>query len=125
MNSLFKHTWRFEWKKPPLSLNDRMHHMAKAKITAAIRADMHARARTVPEMERCEVFLVWFVTDKRRRDDENPVPTLKALCDGLIDAEVVEDDTSVYMIKRMPSIVYIPKSQDVAHFEFTLRELAS
>lgn len=120
----FEHTWRFDWPKAPLSLNYRLHRMAEAKIVKELRSTMHALARNVPEMERCEVRLVWFVNDKRRRDNENPVSTLKALCDGIVDAEIVQDDTASFMVKHMPEIRYVPRTVDVAHFEFTIRELA-
>jgi crossover junction endodeoxyribonuclease RusA len=121
----FSTTFRFDWKKAPLSLNDRMHHMQKANITKRLRTDMHAMARHIPDLGRCEVRLVWFVNTKARRDDENPVPTLKALCDGLVDAEIVEDDTAEFMVKHMPQIRYIPKSVDVAHFEFTVTQIGA
>lgn len=120
----FEHTWRFDWPKAPLSLNYRLHRMVEAKIVKELRSTMHALARTVPEMERCEVRLVWYVNDKRRRDNENPVSTLKALCDGIVDAEIVQDDTASFMVKHMPEIRYVPRTVDVAHFEFTIRELA-
>ena len=120
----FSTTFRFPWTSPPLSLNQRMHHMVKAKITAELRAEMHAKARHIPDLGRCEVRLIWYVNTKTRRDDENPVPTLKALCDGLVDAEIVEDDTSEFMVKHMPEIRYVHKSVDLAHFEFTVRQIA-
>lgn len=108
------HEFEFPWPKPPLSLNYRMHHMQAAKLTKEIRGLMHARARKLPQMERCRVELVWYVNTKTRRDDENPVPTLKALCDGLVDAEVVPDDTAEFMVKLMPRIEYRPKSEGLA-----------
>ncbi|MCW4458162.1 MULTISPECIES: hypothetical protein [Microbacteriaceae] len=119
---LFETTFTFDWVKPPLSLNYRLHRMAEAKIVKDLRSLMHAKARHVPELERIEVRLVWFVKDRRRRDDENPVATLKALCDGLVDAEVVPDDTREFMVKHMPEIRY--EKGCVPHFEFTLKELA-
>jgi crossover junction endodeoxyribonuclease RusA len=119
----FTQTFRFDWTKAPLSLNYRLHRMAEAKITKEIRSTMHALARHIPDLGRCEVRLVWFVNTKTRRDDENPVATLKALCDGLVDAEVVEDDTRKFMLKHMPEIVYVHKSVDVAHFEFTVTQI--
>ena len=118
----FEHTWRFEWPKAPLSLNYRLHRMAEAKIVKELRSTMHALARNVPEMERCEVWLTWYVKSSRRRDEENIVPVLKALCDGLIDAEIVTDDTPAYMHKHMPRIELAAKG-DVAHFALTIREL--
>ena len=116
-------TFRFEWTKAPLSLNYRMHRMAEAKIVKELRTMMHVKARHIPNMERVEVALVWFVNTRTRRDNENPIPTLKALCDGLVDADVVDDDTDVFMRKLMPEIRYIHKSVDVAHFEFRVTEI--
>jgi crossover junction endodeoxyribonuclease RusA len=124
-DKLFTTTFRFEWTKAPLSLNYRLNKFAEAKIVKELRTMMYVKARAIPFMTRCQVSLVWFVNDHRRRDDENPVSTLKALCDGLVDAEVVEDDTRQYMVKDMPEIRYVHKKTDIAHFEFTVRELAS
>ncbi|GAA1788168.1 hypothetical protein [Agromyces lapidis] len=118
---MFTKTFEFEWTKPPLSLNYRMHRMQEAKIVKEVRTLMHASARHMPDLGRCEVRLVWFVKDRRRRDDENPVSTLKALCDGLVDAEVVPDDTHEYMVKHMPEIRYVPGC--TPHFEFTVTEI--
>lgn len=123
MTAPFSQTFRFDWTKAPLSLNYRMHRMAEAKVVKEVRSLMHAQARHIPDLGRCEVRLVWFVNTRTRRDNENPVATLKALCDGLVDAGVVEDDTQEFMKKHMPEIVYIPKSVDVAHFELTITEL--
>lgn len=112
----------FDWSKPPLSLNYRMHHMQAAKITRELRTLMCAKARHLPDMTRCEVTLTWFVNTRTRRDDENPVPTLKALCDGLVDAEVVPDDTNEFMVKHLPRIVYRPKV--AAGFRLTVRDIS-
>lgn len=98
---------------PPLSLNQRLHWAKKSKITKELRMIARARARHIPDLPACAVELVWFVKDRRRRDTDNPVPTLKALCDGLVDAEVVPDDTPEYMHKRPVQIIYRP-SQDAA-----------
>lgn len=119
----YTETWRFDWPKAPLSLNHRMHRMQEAGIVKRLRGDMHALARHIPELGRCEVRLVWYVTTNHRRDEENIVPVLKALCDGLVDAEIVADDVPKYMRKLMPEIVKIDKRADVAHFEFTVKEL--
>ena len=118
---LFTTTFSFEWTKAPLSMNDRLHHIVKAKKVAELRALMHAMARHVPELERCEVHLVQFVRDRRTRDDENLVATLKPLCDGLVDAEIVPDDTRRYMVKHMPEVRWVPGC--TPHFELHLREL--
>jgi len=119
---LFTQTFEFPWTKAPLSLNYRMHRMQAANITKDIRATMHAKARHVPDLGKCRVELVWWVNTKVRRDEENIVPILKALCDGLIDAEIVDDDTPEFMRKMMPEIRYVKKSVRVACFEFTITQ---
>jgi len=122
---VFETTFTFDWVKAPLSLNYRMHRMQEAKITKEIRALMHASGRRIPTMDRCKVELVWWVNTKHRRDEENIVPVLKALCDGLVDAEVVTDDTPEFMVKMMPAIRYVKKSERVSCFEFTVSEVAA
>jgi hypothetical protein len=96
----------FDWPRPPLSMNQRLHRMQEAKLTAMVRAAARERFRTFPPVERVEVLMTWTVKDRRRRDAENPVATLKALCDGLVDAGIVPDDTPQYMTKHMPVITY-------------------
>ena len=122
--ALFTTTFRFEWTKAPLSLNYRMHRMAEAKVVKELRSMMHAKARHIPFIDRCEVRLTWWVTSKHRRDEENIVPVLKALCDGLVDAEVVFDDVPKFMLKHMPRILVLPSKSDVAHFTFEVTEIA-
>lgn len=92
-----------------MTLNQRMHWAVKARLTKDVRLIAKVKARGIPDLERCSVELVWFVTDKRRRDADNPVLTLKALCDGLVDAEIVPDDTPEYMTKLPVRIEYVPK----------------
>ena len=121
----FSTTFTFDWVKAPLSLNYRMHRMQEAKITKAIRSLMHSSGRRIPELARCKVELVWWVNTKHRRDEENIVPVLKALCDGLVDAEVVPDDTPEFMVKMMPAIRFVKKSERVTCFEFTVSEVAA
>jgi hypothetical protein len=98
----------FEYPSPPLSLNDhRMHHMRRANLTRQVRADtarLAAELGGIPPLGRCDVTLIWYVTDSRKRDAENPVPTMKAMCDELVTLGVVEDDTPQFMVKHMPII---------------------
>lgn len=119
----FTTTFVFPWTKAPLSLNYRLHKMVEAKIIKQIRGEMAERGRAVPAMDACDVALTWVVNDRRKRDEENVVPVLKALCDGLVDAGVVPDDTPNFMVKHMPLIRFVPKREQVAHFEFTVSEV--
>jgi crossover junction endodeoxyribonuclease RusA len=101
-------TWTLTlpWTKPPLTLNGRQHHMAKARTTKTVRATaaLLARKYRIPPLARCEVLLTYYPRDKRRRDEDNLVATLKACCDGIVDAQVVRDDTPDLMTKPMPRI---------------------
>ena len=114
--------WRlqFPYTSPPLTANQRMHWARKAKITARLRAEACARAvlAGIPALDYCEVQLTWYVRDKRRRDVDNVVPTLKAICDGLVDAHLVNDDTPNLMHKFMPTIVHTPGA--VPYLELTI-----
>jgi crossover junction endodeoxyribonuclease RusA len=114
--------FEFPWTKAPLSLNDRLHHMVKAKKTAELRSLMAREAAHVGSLRwPIEVALVWVVKDTRRRDEENIVATLKPLCDGLVDAGIVPDDTPEFMVKRMPAIWYEKGAKP--HFELTVWEV--
>jgi crossover junction endodeoxyribonuclease RusA len=96
------------WPKPPLSMNQRRHWAPKARDVATCRswAAWAARAARIPSLTHTTVELVWYVPDKRRRDEDNATETLKPLCDGLVDAGVVPDDTPQWMTKLMPRIEY-------------------
>lgn len=104
--------------RPPLTANERTHHMAKAPKAKRLRAlarDL-AESHGVPAMARCSVALVWLVTDGRKRDEDNVVPTLKHLCDGLVDAGVVPDDVPAYMDKAMPIIARAEKKEQAGMY---------
>lgn len=116
---------RFEYRVPPLSLNQRLHHFEKARITREVREATVLLARRIPALGSCEVTLTWFVIDRRKRDAENPVPTLKAMCDGLVDQGVVVDDTPQYMVKHMPIIQWIDKATDSAHMVLRVASMPS
>lgn len=95
--------------RPWLTANQRLHYMAKARITKKLRTIGEQQGRLFVfehgKQSHVHVWMEWVVTDARRRDSDNTVPTLKALCDGLVDAGVVPDDTPAYMTKHMPSIL--------------------
>lgn len=95
------------WQSPPLSLNDRMHYKLKARWTKTVRgtAFFLARQARIPELARVEVQLLYAPRDGRRRDEDNLVATLKPLCDGLVDAQVVADDDPAHMVKLIPRIL--------------------
>ncbi|UTN92978.1 RusA-like resolvase [Gordonia phage Finkle] len=109
------------WPSPPLSLNDRQHWRAKANKTAAVRHTMHqiAKAARLPRnVDHLTVQLVYRPRDRRRRDTDNLVATLKPICDALAAGTtkhpgygVVQDDTPEWMAKPEPLIVPAEKGK--------------
>lgn len=100
-----EHVLTLDWTSPPLTENQRLNRWEKARRVKDTRLVTALWGRRIRGAERVEVTLTWFVADARKRDEDNVVPTLKALCDGLVDAGVVADDTRRYMVKNMPAIV--------------------
>ena len=105
---------RLPWRTPPLSLNDRGHWAAKAARTARVRRDVVALAaahRLPTGLDRVRVHLVYVPRDRRRRDTDNLVATLKPICDALAAGTgkhpgygLVADDTPEFMSKPEPLI---------------------
>jgi crossover junction endodeoxyribonuclease RusA len=100
--------------RPPLTMNQRLHHYKRAQITKSIRDEVHTRARhmRLPQgLAHITVALHYQAPDRRRRDADNLVPTLKACCDALAAGTtkhpgfgMVADDTPDQMTKPMPTI---------------------
>lgn len=114
-----EHRLVLQYERPPLSLNYRLHFREQARRARALRdaAGLWGRSLRL-RADRVTVGLLWVVGDARRRDADNAVPTLKALCDGLVDAGVVPDDTPRFMVKRMPVIVV--RRGERPHLEFVV-----
>ena len=97
-------TIRLPYARPPISLNSRMHWAPKGKITREIRAmtALKARQARIPAMDSAHIELHWVPADRRKRDSDNPYPTLKAAIDGLKDAGVISiDDDSEHVTSRV------------------------
>lgn len=85
------------YQRPPLSLNGRLHHMARYRITQQIKADAHllaVAARLPKGCQRIAVTLVYEPPDRRRRDIDNLFATIKPAVDGLVAYGLVPDDDS-------------------------------
>lgn len=101
------HTIQLPWDKPPLNANQRMHWTTRARHTKTIRGATYflaLDAKLPTGQSHVAVALHYQPRDNRRRDADNLVPTLKACCDGLVDAYLVADDTPDLMTKLMPVI---------------------
>ncbi|MFD6677527.1 hypothetical protein ACFWDA_24600 [Rhodococcus zopfii] len=95
------------YQNPPLSMNDRKHHMARARITRQIRSTtawLAKQAKVPIGLEHATVCLHYRPRDRRVRDADNLMPVLKAACDGLVDYGLTADDTPELMQKLMPVI---------------------
>ncbi len=112
-------TYPLSWPAPPLTENQRLHWALKNRITRDVRLAGRLLTRRMGPQSRIEVTLVWIVPDHRRRDEDNVVPTLKALCDGIVDAGIVPDDTPAYMVKNMPRILIVPGAKPHMELEVT------
>ena len=104
-------TLNLPYERPPLTANQRMHWAEKARITKRIRNDVawlmkSAKLKRNPlePGQKLHVQLTYTPKTNRRRDTDNLWPTLKAICDGLVDAGLVPDDTPEFMDKPQPII---------------------
>ena len=81
------------WPPKELSPNARLHHMALHRVKKAYRTACWLQARkagmsaaTLLGAEEAEVHLVFYPPDKRNRDADNMLASMKAGLDGLADA---------------------------------------
>lgn len=91
---------------PIVSLNDRDHWAVKGAKVRAWRdaALVLCRAAKIPACTRILVEMHYVPKQSRRRDEDNVVATLKPICDGIVDAKIVLDDTSEYVERVFPII---------------------
>lgn len=110
MTAVESATLTYRYERPPLTSNQRAHWRTRQRWSKVLRVETAAKARAagLTGLGRCRVTLTWYVTTRHRRDADNVVPTLKAMCDGLVDADVVPDDTPELMDKLMPRLEYEP-----------------
>jgi crossover junction endodeoxyribonuclease RusA len=85
------------YSSPPLSMNDRTHWRTQLAIKRQIDGDVRLLAlhKRLPKgCAKADITLVWHPSVKRRRDTDNPMPTLKAAIDSLVRYGLVADDSS-------------------------------
>jgi crossover junction endodeoxyribonuclease RusA len=90
------------YTKPPLSMNDRSHWSKAHREKSRLRDIVFYRCRQlkVPHLDRVAVELHWLPKDRRRRDGDNPMPTIKACVDALVQARVLDDDDTSRVVHR-------------------------
>lgn len=95
-----------------MSMNDRTDWRTRHRQTRAWRHASKVWAlqqlgRSPSERRRppCMVRVEFPVRDNRRRDPHNMAPTVKAIIDGLVDADVWPDDNDKWVIVLDPTFV--------------------
>jgi len=88
----------------PLSLNDRMHHMARARLNVQWKAAtvQALQEAGVPKMELCSLTMFYVPRYRRRHDEDNLVASMKPIADGVVAAGIVPDDTREFMHRNWP-----------------------
>lgn len=104
-------TLALPFQKPPLTLNMRLHHMARWRLEQELQttARVLARAHKVPMCDRISVELHWRPKTRRARDGDNLFATVKPLIDGLRKAGVIADDDSTRVVHRNP-VIHSPET---------------
>ena len=82
-----------------INSNQRLHRMAQAKLTKAWRQASAAAALGIPPFAgRVHITAHIFKPRGGRYDTNNLAPTTKAIVDGLVDAGVLLDDSTEYVV---------------------------
>lgn len=100
------------YKSPPLSLNKKMHWRVEQSWVKQLHHDVIILAmfnKLPKDQARAHVTLVWHPSTRRRRDTDNPTPTLKACIDGLVKYRLVPDDSSEYVSSSV--LILEPKTK--------------
>lgn len=106
---------------PELSPNVRCHWAKKAKAVHLYRelAKIHAMAhRPRLPWKAATVRCRFYVKDKRRRDKDNFLASLKAAFDGIADAGIVADDSA---LTYLPIEIFVDKGNP--RVEIELKEI--
>jgi putative phage holliday junction resolvase len=87
-----------------ISANDRLNPIVKSKITKHLRELAYQMSEPLAEPfspdKPCKVDVIVFAPTRRRMDAPNWYPTVKALIDGMTDADILTDDNN-HIIKKM------------------------
>ena len=105
-----------------LSPNARVHWAQKAAATRAYRTLAHVRGLEalgnvdhLPRWKRATARAIFYVPDRRRRDRDNLLASLKAAFDGFVDAGILEDDAG---LTHLPVVIQV--DQDNPRVEIRL-----
>lgn len=111
---------------PWLNANQRVDLRAQTPDRRAWRDAAHvwAKAAKLPRLHHVHIVAVFHFRENRRRDIHNWYPTIKACVDGLIDYELLPDDSTKYLIG--PDLrVGDPSINPVGSIDLTITELTA
>ncbi len=112
---------RLPWPPPELSPNARVHWAEKQRATRDYRFECFASAanhrisetfarrpvrRRTPLSTPVTARVVFVVPDRRRRDLDNALASMKAAWDGLVDQGLLVDDDSKHLKLAAPEMRY-------------------
>jgi crossover junction endodeoxyribonuclease RusA len=84
---------------PALSPNKRLHYMALYKAKESAKLDtillILAQGKPARPYERAHITITWVAKDKRRRDMDNLLASMKAYIDGLVAVGLLLDDDAM------------------------------
>ena len=82
-----------------LNPNKRLHHMqlyaAKRNAKDEAIALVLEQGRPAVPYEKAHITITWVAKDKRRRDPDNLFASMKPYIDGLVEAELIADDSAM------------------------------
>jgi len=81
----------------------------RSESTRIARAEAYARCKNIvilKTIERCEIEEVFTIPTKRRMDIEGLMFAVKPWIDGIVDAQIIVDDSWQYVKKLSGRIVY-------------------
>ena len=81
-----------------LNPNKRLHHMqlyaAKRDAKDEAIALVREQGKPVTPYAKAHIIITWLSKDKRRRDPDNLFASMKPYIDGLVEAELIADDSA-------------------------------
>mgnify|MGYP003677638089 FL=1 len=86
---------------PDLNPNKRLHWTQLAKAKSAAKDEAIAlvleQGKPATPYAKAHIIITWASKDKRRRDPDNLFASMKPYIDGLVDAELIADDSAVHV----------------------------
>jgi Holliday junction resolvase RusA-like endonuclease len=93
---------------------------AVKKYRALTRSAVEAQQVETAPWHYTEAHATFFFKDRRRRDTDNALASLKSAYDGITESGLIPDDDSEHLLRHMPAFQFDPRNPRV---EITLTHL--